>query len=258
MRRGRPSPTLPSPNEPVSLVLGATLARNGGSSSARLINVANHLRTKKRLSADYRETNKSPSKGNRAPPLQVDHDLHQKAVDGVRHFLQHGDAGVLTKLATTLETAARRVAFISWCTKHLPISWHVKTRVFRKSHSGKCGTLSAAILDPIRLPVDPQLEQRKLRKLHEQAVTALQHAIDHGDWTAITGLVNAFFDERKGAQLASWFEAFGTFSYEAGRLRFSLRRPTSAVTISSAMRTPFFEIPVKSKRADKPDNCRKM
>ena len=220
MRRGRPSQTLPSPNEPISLVLGATLARHGGSSNARLINVANHLRTKKRLSADYRDTNKSTNKGNRAPPLQVDHDLHQKALDGVRHFLQHGDSGFLTKLATGLETADRRDAFISWCTKHMPISWHVKTSAFRKSHSGKCGTLSSAMLDPIRLPVDPQLEQKKLQKLHEQAVRALQHAFDYGDWTAITGLVNAFYDERKGEQLASWFEAFGTFSLEAGRLRF--------------------------------------
>jgi hypothetical protein len=74
--------------------------------------------------------------------------------------------------------------------------------------------------DPLRLPRDPTSEARELHKVHPQAVKALEHAIDFGDWTGITGLVNAFYNQRRGEQLTCWFGAFGTFSLTKGRLAF--------------------------------------
>jgi hypothetical protein len=257
MRRLRRSPQLPSPTEAVSLVRGATLARHGGSSTARLVNVANHLRTKKRLSTDYRPTKANQlvsepkkSKKTNATPFESDDALHQQALDGMRHYLKHGDTGVLTKLTLEIESPTRRNAFVQWCAKHMAIEWHVKASTFKKVQSGKCGTIAAAMTDPLRLPRDPTSEARELHKVHLQAVKALEHAIDFGDWTGITGLVNAFYNQRRGEQLTCWFGAFGTFSLAAGRLRFSLRRPISAHALSSALQTPFFKFPVKRKRSE--------
>lgn len=257
MARARRPSRAPSPTDAVTLVRAATVARQGGSSTARLVNLTNHLRIKKRLSDDYLSDLSSNSDRVIGKPLsgcaskrgatENAVDIQNKAIDGIRHYLEHGDSGALAEFAIAMSFSPRRKAFIDWCSKHTGLRWNIATQVFKKCRSVKSGTLAAATKDPLKLPRDPVAGARDLQLLHEQAVAAVSHVLKCGDWTRITGLVEAFSNQRRGKQLTLWFEQFGSFTVKSGRLGFCLRDPASAADFAAATCTPFFKLPIGGK-----------
>lgn len=257
MGRVRRSSRTPSPTDAVTLVRAATVARQGGSRTARLVNLSNHLRIKKRLSDDYlpdlssnagHVSGKAPAGcASRRGAMESDSDIHCQAIDGIRHLLEHGDSGALAKLAIEMPFSPRRQAFIDWCSKHTGLRWDKASQVFKKSRSAKAGTLVAAIEDPLHLPLDPAAGARELQLLHEQAVAAVSHVLKCGDSTRITGLVEVFSNQRRGKQLTRWFEQFGSFTVKSKRVGFRLRNPVSATDFAAATRTPFFKLPIQGK-----------
>jgi hypothetical protein len=46
-------------------------------------------------------------------------DIHIRAIDGIRHFLEHGDSGALAELAIGIPFSPRRQPFIDWCSKSI-------------------------------------------------------------------------------------------------------------------------------------------
>jgi hypothetical protein len=257
MARARRPSRAPSPTDAVTLVRAATVARQGGSSTARLVNLTNHLRIKKRLSNDYLPDLSSnsdrvfgkPHSGCASKPGATESavDIQNQAIDGIRHFLEHGDSGALAELAIAMSFSPRRKAFIDWCSKHTGLRWDIATQVFKKCRSAKSGTLAAAIKDPLKLPHDPAAGVRELQRLHDQAVAAVSHVLKCGDWTKVTGLVEAFSNRRRGEQLTRWFEQFGSFTDKSGRVAFRLRTPISAADFAAATSTPFFKLPIGGK-----------
>jgi hypothetical protein len=252
MSRVRRSSQAASPTDAVTLVRAATVARHGGSSSARLVNLTNHIRIKKKLSDDYIPKSGTVIKRNNRKPLagpglsrddvQSDLDAHCHAIEAIRHFLKHGDSCGLSKLANAMTFKPRRQSFIDWCSRHTQLRWDKASQVFKKHPSAKTGTLAAAIADSFRLPRDPAAGTRELQRLHEQAVTAVRRASDHGDWTMITGLAEALSSQRRGKQLKRWFEQFGEFQVNSGRLAFYVRRPVSPTELAAATNRPYFEL----------------
>jgi len=257
MARARRPSRAPSPTDAVTLVRAATVARQGGSSTARLVNLTNHLRIKKRLSDDYLPDLSSNSDRVIGKPLsgcdskrrasESAVDIQNQAIDGIRHFLEHGDSGALAELAISMSFSPRRKAFIDWCSKHTGLRWDIATQVFKKWRSARRGTLEAAIKDKLKMPSDPAEGARELQRIHEQAVAAVNHVLKCGDWTKVTGLVEAFSNRRRGEQLTRWFEQFGCFMDKSGRVAFRLRTPISAADVAEATSTPFFKLRVGGK-----------
>lgn len=95
----------------------------------------NGIRTKKRLSADYQiEPPIKPARQmtpaetqSRTPP---DSDPHDKAVQGLAHFAEHGDYTKLTGLMETLARPKSKKAFADWCLRFARLRWNPETGQF--------------------------------------------------------------------------------------------------------------------------------
>jgi hypothetical protein len=93
----------------------------------------NALRVKRKLSSDYAPLRpvKSKTKNNPLAPA-TDADRFQfRALEGLKHFSEHGDYTKLTNLMLTLVSKRRETLFANWCKRFARLVWDTKNRKFR-------------------------------------------------------------------------------------------------------------------------------
>lgn len=106
----------------------------------------NAIRVKRKLSADYAPPRsvKSTTKAELPAPT-IDADRFQfLAIEGLKHFSEHGDYTKLSKLMLTLANKRRETKFADWCKRFARLLWDSKHQQFRWKRGSRDFDISSA------------------------------------------------------------------------------------------------------------------
>lgn len=105
----------------------------------------NGLGVKKKLSLDYRNRPVRPKATNIPPGPTIDADRFQfLALEGLKHFSDHGDYTKLTTLMLTLASKRHQTLFANWCKQFARLQWDTKNRKFRWQRGSRDFDISSA------------------------------------------------------------------------------------------------------------------
>lgn len=77
-------------------------------------------------------------------------DVHQEAMRALRHFAEHGDNTLLSRVVNAIEMPRLRSELIQWCERHAQIRWNRNGRSFKGGRPKHGVRLRAAEKSPFR------------------------------------------------------------------------------------------------------------